>query len=158
MKFPITYDVEVPPERPNSSHIPENWVRPSDDDLQWAAGHLDADGTLSISGKNTLYPSLLLALFTPYRECLVEFQKALGGLGSLPDQPARPGGTRTRPAFRLTFTGAALVRLENLLVPRMRGHKRGQFQTMRDALAKLRRKKGLVAPYRIAAPNDRPHA
>jgi len=115
-------------------------THPSEGDLQWCAGVLDVHGSLEIASKDS--PNLMLAFWTPYRDRLVEFQKAIGGLGRLTG-PYPPGGNSVQPQYQLAFRGSALAFLENLLWPRLRTEKLETLKAKHEEASLLRQRLGL---------------
>lgn len=92
--------------------------------LAWAAGHLDADGSLTLNN-GAGRPYLTLQMRTPYKDALLEFKRIMG-CGKIHGPYSDKRGV-CKEYWDYRATGPALRRIMALLVPLMRTAKRLRF-------------------------------
>ena len=117
------------------------WQVPNSEELEYCAGVLEWQGNVSAI-KHKTSPYMRLCMKSPYKDRLVAFQRACGGLGRI-SGPFAPTGHSVQAQYHLEFRGQELALIENMVGPRIRTRRRAMFNDARDHLRALRRQLNL---------------
>lgn len=116
----------------------------------WLAGVVDSFGEIGIHKKNSS-PTMYARFKSAYPDRLEAIRAALGSTAQVVG-PRKPSGASKQQQYLLVLVGAQLVRLENMVAPRMRTAKKVKFETARAELRRLRSRLLLQAPYAVSSP------